>query len=352
MKFPKEIEELNDLLRGRWISGLWNLDHAERQSAPQTRVKPHLWRWHEIHDSLLQAREKIRLASGSVERRVIRLVNPGLPETGMTSHTMLLSLQLIQPGEVAPAHRHTMAAIRFILQGKGAYTNVDGQKMVMQDGDLILTPQWAWHEHAHEGDQPMIWIDGLDVPFVQALHAISFEPYRHGRLPVNEAIDPAIRCGITRPVGETGQPSAPLLHYRWADTYLSLQRLAAIAANPYDGVAIEYVNPVTGGSTLPTLSCWLQMLRPGEQTQAHRHNSTSIYHAFRGSGTTVINGEAFHWEKGDTFIVPLWSWHEHANRSSTEEAILFSMHDLPVLKAFGLYREEHQEQEALKPSCG
>ncbi|HZA52645.1 MAG TPA: cupin domain-containing protein, partial [Candidatus Udaeobacter sp.] len=96
-------------------------------------------------------------------------------------------------------------------------------------------------------------------------------------------------------------------------------------------------------------SCWLQMLRPGEQTKVHRHNSTSIYHAFRGSGTTVINGEAFHWEKGDTFIVPLWSWHEHANRSSTEEAILFSMHDLPVLKAFGLYREEQQEQEALRP---
>ena len=349
MKFPKEIEELNDLLRGRWISGLWNLDHADRQSDPQTRVKAHLWRWHEIHDSLLQAREKIRLANGSVERRVIRLVNPGLPETDMTSHTMLLSLQLIQPGEVAPPHRHTMAAIRFILQGKGAYTNVDGQKMVMEDGDLILTPQWAWHEHAHEGDEPMIWIDGLDVPFVQALHAISFQPYRQGRLPVNEAIDPAIRYGMTRPVGKAGHERTPFLHYRWADSYLSLQRLAASAADPYDGVALEYVNPVTGGSTLPTLSCWLQMLRPGEQTKVHRHNSTSIYHAFRGSGTTVINGEAFHWEKGDTFIVPLWSWHEHANRSSTEEAILFSMHDLPVLKAFGLYREEQQEQEALRP---
>jgi gentisate 1,2-dioxygenase len=311
-------------------------------------VKPHLWKWHAIYDSLLQVREKISVARGSVERRVIRLVNPGMPETEMTSHTMLLSFQLIQPGEVAPAHRHTMAAFRFILQGKGAYTNVDGQKMAMEEGDLILTPQWAWHEHAHEGDEPMIWIDGLDVPFIQSLQVISFEQYRQGRLHVNEAIDPQVYYGMTRPVGDPGQDRMPLLHYRWRDTQPSLQRLARGNGNLYDGVALEYVNPVSGGSTLSTLGCWIQLLRPGERTQAHRHTSTSIYHAFRGSGTTVINGEPFHWEKGDTFIVPLWSWHEHANRSTKEEAILFSMHDLPILKAFGLYREEKREKSAGK----
>ena len=342
MKFGEEIEELNRLLRGRWVSGLWNLDHTERQSDPKTRVQPHLWKWLEIYDSLLQAREKISVASGSVERRVIRLVNPGMPETEMTSHTMLLSFQLIQPGEVAPAHRHTMTAIRFILQGQCAYTNVDGQKMIMEDGDLILTPQWSWHEHAHEGSEPMIWIDGLDVPFIQALQAISFQPYNDGRLPAKEGIAPAAYYGMTRPVGGVGQDHMPLLHYRWQDTYLSLQRLAHDLGSSYDGVALEYINPATGGSTLPTLSCWIQMLRPGERTKAHRHNSTSIYHAFRGSGTTMINGEPFHWGKGDTFIVPLWSWHEHANRSAKEEAILFSMHDLPILRAFGLYREEAQ----------
>jgi len=237
-----------------------------------------------------------------------------------------------------------MAAFRFILQGEGAYTNVDGQKMVMEEGDLILTPQWAWHEHAHEGKEPMVWIDGLDVPFIQSLQVISFQPYRQGRLPVSESIDPGSYYGTTRPVGETDPPSMPFLHYRWRDTYPSLQRLGRGNGNPYDGVALEYINPATGGSTLPTLGCWIQMLRPGEHTKAHRHTSTSIYHAFRGSGTTMINGEPFRWEKGDTFIVPLWSWHEHANRSSKEEAILFSMHDLPILKAFGLYREEAQEK--------
>jgi gentisate 1,2-dioxygenase len=340
MKFPPEVEELNQVLRARWISGLWNLDHAERQSDPRTRVKAHLWKWHEVYDSLLQAREKIPVTSGSVERRVIRLVNPGMAETEMTSHTMLLSFQLIQPGEVAPAHRHTMTAIRFILQGNGAYTNVDAQKMVMEDGDLILTPQWSWHEHAHEGSAPMIWIDGLDVPLIQSLQAISFQPYGRGRLPVNEGIDPQLFYGMTRPVDDAPMQLIPLLHYRWRDTYPALQRLASGSGNAYDGVALEYINPATNGSTLPTLSCRIQMLRPAEHTKSHRHNSTSIYHAFRGNGTTIINGQAFHWEKGDTFVVPLWSWHEHANASENDEAILFSMHDAPVLKAFGLYREE------------
>ena len=343
MQVSKEIEELNDLLRERWVSGLWNLDHTERQSDPKTRVKAHLWKWQEVYDSLLQAREKISVARGSVERRVIRLVNPGMAETEMTSHTMLLSFQLIQPGEVAPAHRHTMAAFRFILQGKGAYTNVDGQKMVMEEGDLILTPQWTWHEHAHEGDEPMVWIDGLNVPFIQSLQVISFQPYRQGRLPVNEGIEPSSYYGMTRPVGEMDAPRMPFLHYRWRDIYPSLQRLSRGSGNPHDGVALEYVNPATSGPTLPTLGCWIQLLRPGEHTKAHRHTSTSIYHAFRGSGTTMINGEPFHWQKGDTFIVPLWSWHEHLNRSTKEEAILFSMHDLPILRAFGLYREEAQE---------
>ena len=161
----------------------------------------------------------------------------------MTSHTMLLSFQLIQPGEVAPGHRHTMAAFRFILQGKGAYTNVDGQKMVMEEGDLILTPQWTWHEHAHEGDEPMVWIDGLDVPFIQSLQVISFQPYREGRLPVNEGTDPQAYYGMTRPVGDTGQDHMPLLHYRWRDTYPSLQRLAHGNGNPHDGVAPGICKP-------------------------------------------------------------------------------------------------------------
>lgn len=340
MDQPKAIQELNNLLKPRWVSGLWNVDHAERPSDPKTRVKAHLWRWNDIYDSLVQAKDKISVTTGSVERRVIRLVNPGMAESEMTSHTILLSFQLIQPGEVAPGHRHTMSAFRFILQGQGGYTNVDGQRMVMESGDLILTPHGCWHEHAHEGNENMVWIDGLDVPFIQALQQISFDPFPQGRLPVKETVEPTAFYAMTRPVHSVFPELPKVLHYHWRDTYESLQKLASAANSSCDGVTLEFVNPQTGGSTFPTMSCRIQMLRPGETTQSHRHTSTSIYHAFRGSGTTVINGQEFKWQKGDTFIVPLWNWHEHANASSREEAILFSMHDEPILRAFGLYREE------------
>jgi 1-hydroxy-2-naphthoate dioxygenase len=145
---------------------------------------------------------------------------------------------------------------------------------------------------------------------------------------------------MVRPVtGDEPAPNPPL-HYRWREIYPALKKLSEGAANPYEGYAMEYVNPLTGGPTLPTMSCWIQLLKPGQRTQAHRHTSTAIYHAFRGEGTTVIDGKPFHWQKGDCFVVPLWHWHEHANTAASDDAILFSMNDAPVLKPFGLYREE------------
>ncbi|MCZ6626389.1 MAG: cupin domain-containing protein [Deltaproteobacteria bacterium] len=340
----KDREELDRLLWQRWMSGIWTVDPAERPREPKTKVKPHLWKWDEVYDGLLQARERIDVGRGSAERRAIRLVNPGLQETVSTTHTMIFTLQILNPGEIAPPHRHSMAALRFILQGKGAYTIVEGEKLVMEPGDLILTPQGTWHEHANEGNEPMIWIDGLDVPLIESLQVVSMEPYEGKGLPPKENRYAASDYGMVRPVAPPKKEVPPPLHYRWRDVYPSLQRRAEVKPHPFDGVALEYVNPLTGGPTLPTLSCWLQMLRPGERTQVHRHTSTTIYHAFRGSGTTIINGEPIHWEKGDTFVVPLWSWHEHANGTNKDEAILFSMHDTPVLKAFGLYREEEQDQ--------
>lgn len=336
----QDLADLEKFLGDRWLSGLWKLDRHERTPDPKTKVVPHLWRWDDVYDSLLQARDRIGIEKGRTERRTIRLVNPGMQHIQMTSHTMLLACQMIQPGEVAPAHRHSMAAIRFIVQGEGAYTVVDGEKLVMAEGDLILTPQWTWHDHGHNGSEPMVWLDGLDVPLIQSLQVISYEPYPKEKQVTHTSQQEASHFGMTRPLRPDDNSAPKPLHYRWADTYRSLQALANTPGDPYDGVALDYVNPLTGGSTLPTLTCRTQMLRPGERTRAHRHNSTSIYHVFRGGGVTVINGKNHAWSKGDTFIVPLWSWHEHANRSGIEEAILFSMHDIPVLEAFGLHRQE------------
>lgn len=333
-------KELDGLLDRRGLSGLWNVKGEDRAAAPKTTVKPWLWKWPDVYDSLLRARDVIGIESGVSERRYIRLVNPGLAERKITAHNMLFGFQLIQPGELAPAHRHTMTAFRFILQGQGAYTNVDGEKMIMEAGDLIRTPQGAWHEHFNDGSEPMIWADGLDVPLIENLQVVSVERRPDARLPIKEGrIDPSL-YGMMRPAGSGRTKLNQPLHYRWQDSYAALQRLADKVPDPYDGVALDYIDPLTGGPTFPTLQCRIQLLRPNESTKRHRHRSTSIYHVFRGSGTTTIDGEPFHWQKGDSFVVPLWSWHGHGNDSAQHEAILFSMHDTPVLNAFGLELEE------------
>ena len=141
----------------------------------------------------------------------------------MTSHTMLLACQMIQPGEVAPAHRHTMAAIRFIVQGQGAYTVVNGEKLDMAEGDLILTPQWTWHDHGHEGSEPMVWLDGLDVPLIQSLQVISYEPYSEEKQATHASEQEASHFGMTRPVRSDDLAAPAPLHYRWEDTYRALQ---------------------------------------------------------------------------------------------------------------------------------
>jgi len=169
VKSPEDRKVLDRLLEERWLSGLWNVQAEERPLDPKTTVKPHIWKWKDVYDGLLLAREAIGIKSGTVERRNIRLVNPGLQDRKLTTHTMLFGFQLIQPGEVAPAHRHTMTAIRFVLKGKGAYTNVEGKKMIMEAGDLILTPQWTWHEHANgSAKDEAILFSMHDTPVLQA----------------------------------------------------------------------------------------------------------------------------------------------------------------------------------------
>lgn len=319
------------------LQGYWSLGLEGLPPYPTTRVEPCLWKWADVHDSLLRAGEAITLEQS--ERRVVRLVNPGLQQRPFATHTLQISFQYVKPGENARAHRHTPAALRFVLQGKGAYTTVNGQRCVMEPGDLILTPKLSWHDHSNESKEPMLWLDGLDFPLIEALHQVMQERYCERRQPVEkdseEAIDevgPALRHGL---------PLVDLFHYKWRDTERALRALARDprGKNHFDGYLLEYKNPSTKGPTMTTMQCAVQLLPANDQTESHRHTSTAIYHVFRGKGATVIGERRFEWEQGDSFVVPVWHVHRHANGSS-EDAILFSMSDAPVLKALDLYREE------------
>jgi len=338
---PAALEEFYADLENDELQGLWRVQTMSRE--PQTVVRPHLWRWETLYRHLLRAGE-VMTTSREAERRVLLLVNPGLRASYASTHTLTACVQMVKPGEVAPAHRHSPTAIRFILRGRGAYTTVEGERLEMHEGDLILTPNWTWHDHGNETATPIIWMDGLDRPLVTALNASFFEAYSTDRQPVTRPAGDSLRrfgAGL-RPRGWHERPLySPQRIYCWEDTYATLSHLARAGdADPYDDVALEYVNPATGGPALPTLGLSIQLLRPGTRTRAHRHTSSAVYHVFRGRGYTVINGQRYDWAQGDFLALPPWAWHEHGNASSSEEAILFALTDVPALGALGLYREE------------
>jgi len=329
---------LNRDMAEKNLGGHWQLGFENYMPYPETSVEPYLWKWEDIYNFLLRAGDVVSLEQA--ERRTIRLVNPGLTERRATTHTIHLSFQYVKPGEFARAHRHSAAAFRFVLKGEGAYTTVNGQQCVMQEGDLILTPQLTWHDHTNNADKPILWLDGLDIPLVQSLHQLTFEPYPESTQPIqNRSEEVAASYSHAR---SAASATAEFFHYKWSETNRVLRALAAEApsADRFDGYLMEYRNPVTGGPTMPTIQCAAQLLLPGQETAAHRHTSTVIYHAFRGKGACFVGERRFNWEQGDSFVVPLWHPHRHLNRSSSDEAILFSMSDAPTLKALDLYREK------------
>ncbi|MBM4298176.1 MAG: cupin domain-containing protein [Deltaproteobacteria bacterium] len=325
-------------MAGKNLSGYWRLGMEGLPSYPMTKVEPCLWKWADVYESLVRAGEVISLENS--QRRVVRLVNPGLDQrNAFATHTIQVSFQYVKPGENARAHRHTPAALRFVVQGGGAYTTVNGQQCMMEPGDLILTPNMTWHDHSNDGSAPVIWLDGLDFPLVTALQQVMQERYTERRQAIeknSEAVMSSLGSSIRH-----GLPLSDFFHYKWRDSEPALRALAKSPStrDRFDGYLLEYRNPVTGGPTMTTIQCAVQLLPAKESTEAHRHTSTVMYHVFRGKGTSEIGEQKFDWQQGDTFVVPLWHAHRHVN-SSSDDAILFSMSDAPALRALELYREE------------
>jgi gentisate 1,2-dioxygenase len=328
-----KLGELDSELEKNQLSGFWKTRVPSHISEA-----PYLWKWETLLDGLMKASETIGIEQA--ERRAIRLVSPHLPIQS-TSHSLQFTFSIVNPGEVARAHRHNMAAIRFVVQGKGAYTAVAGERFPMEEGDLILTPNWSWHDHHNESEDPIIWLDGLDGPLIQSLNVLFFEEYGKEEQPITRATGESLsRLGFARPpkADEAPQRGVPF-RYSWKDTYKALTTMSESERDRHDGTLLRYINPADGGYTYPTMSCEIQLFKSGEKTDMHRHTSTALYHVFRGRGRTAVGEEHLEWQKGDSFVVPLWQWHAHENLAD-EEAILFSINDRPVMEALQLYREE------------
>jgi len=333
----------NDMAQGN-LTPLWRLEANIMPWSPQPKVVPWLWKWSALYDIGERSGALVPVERGG-DRRAIALSNPGLGGAPYATQTLWAAVQWLNGREVAPAHRHTAQALRFIIDGSGSYSTVEGDKVYLERGDLVLNPPWLWHDHGSDSDERAIWMDGLDIPFNNYLDASFFEPSASDVQEVTKLLNETVLkygIGQLRPAWEQKSVDyPPMSAYKWADTERALNNLVdAQAASPFDDVALEYTNPHSGGPVMTTVAAWIQMLRPEAHTQAHRHTGSSVYMVFEGRGASIIGGARFDWEEGDMFVIPSWTWHEHCNLASNERAILFSIHDTPVLRAMKKYREE------------
>ncbi|KDE97294.1 Gentisate 1,2-dioxygenase [uncultured Mycobacterium sp.] len=331
-EFDVELEAAN--LRGQWI---YDEMLESVVGGPKPAGVPFLWRWQDVHAKLQKSCDV--MPESFTARRNLSFINPA---TRGTTHTMNMGMQMLKPGEIAYAHRHTMAALRFAIQGgPGLITVVDGEPCQMDNYDLVLTPRWTWHDHENATAENAVWLDVLDIGLVLGLNVPFYEPYGEKRQPQREHPGEhlADRAGLLRPAWEQVKTANFPFRYPWRDVERQLERMAGVAGSPYDGVVLRYANPVTGGSTMPTLDCWVQLLRPGQRTDAHRHTSSAVYFVVRGEGTAVVDEVELDWGPHDSFVVPNWSTHHFVNRSA-HDAVLFSVNDIPTLKALDLYFEE------------
>jgi gentisate 1,2-dioxygenase len=332
-------EAFHERMHSSHMYGLWELA-SQMTAHPLTKMVPYMWPWSLVEPIVRESSEVIPVGN---ERRALQLFNPGLGGRWATTNTLIAAVQVLLPGEVARAHRHTPTAIRFIMEGSGAYTAVDGERIYMEPGDFILTPSWAWHDHGNDANEAVVWLDGLDIPLVQSLEAMFFQLYEQAQVPVTKPPAQSARLhghASLAPVWVKEKPAAsPLLLYPWTRTHEALMALRDTDGSPHDGVLMEYTHPGTGGHVMPTMACYIQLIRPHERLLAHRHTGGAVYYVAQGEGVTIIDGVEFRWRRGDVFTVPSWTLHEHASTSS-EDAILFSISDQPVLEAMNLFREE------------
>jgi len=336
-----KMDEFNRELAEKNLIGYWSIVRGRGDEyEPQSSFLPCLWKWDDVSSALNKAGDTLGLKDSF--RRFIGFRNPDL-KVG-TTHTMLLGVQLVKPGETAEAHHHTMGAIRFVIRGGGAQTTVNGEPFPMEPGDLITTPSLSWHDHYNGSDQPIVWLDGADGPLLKYLEVGFGKLYDKKQQPHSRPTGySSYELAPARPTWVPSNPTQPPPYrYKWEDTERALKILGEKPGDPCDGLLLRYVNPVTSGPTLPTLSCEIQMLRPGEKTKAHRHTSTAIYHVLNGKGFTVIDDTRYDWATGDSFTVPLWHWHHHGSASG-EASVLFVMNDKPVMTALGFHREEREE---------
>jgi gentisate 1,2-dioxygenase len=338
-----ERREYYQRLQQKHAAPLWEVLGDLIPAQPHPTASPALWRYEEMRALLLEAGRLI--TAKEAERRVLILENPSMPGTSLITQSVYSGLQLVDPGETTPTHRHVTSAIRFVIESEKGYTAVDGERTTMHPGDFVLTPSWTYHDHGNPGDTPVIWLDGLDIPIVNLLGTSFAEGYR--------GTTPGEFQPVTRKEGDaearysegllpleytSSRLATPVFNYSYARSREALDRLYRNGPlHECHGIKMQYANPATGGYPMPTIGAFLQLLPAGFRGAPYRSTDAAVYCVAEGSGSSNIGGVEFEWQKNDVFVVPSWCPVSHESQGG---AVLFSFSDRPVQKVLGLWREE------------
>lgn len=321
------------------MAPLWEVLHALVPTEPRGPVAAAQWRYAAVRDQVMEAGRLI--TAEKAERRVLILENPAMRGRSSITQSLYAGLQLILPGEVAPAHRHTQSALRLVLDGEGAYTAVNGERTTMRRGDFIITPAWTWHDHGNLGDQPVVWLDGLDIPLVQFFDAGFAEKSEVLSQPPTHAEGETLARfgGNMLPVDyeQKAHEPSPLFVYPFQQTRQNLVTVASSAApDPHLAFKMRYVNPATGASPMPTIGAFSQWLPAGFETRAIQSTDGTVLVCLEGSGEAKIGDQVFTFDPNDVMVVPPW---QPLQLRGDKDCVMFSFSDRPVQQALGLWRE-------------
>ncbi len=336
-KISGEREAYYERIAPSNLAPLWEMYQDLITREPATPCVPVLWDYDLLRAHLMESGQLI--TAKEAERRVLVLENPALRGQGCITRSLYAGWQLVLPGEVAPSHRHAQSALRLIMEGSGAYTAVNGERIFMERGDFIITPAWSWHEHGNDTADPVVWLDGLDIPLVQFLNASFIEGHQASEQPPPRPPgDNLARYGNNMtPVGVAGDAAGGLFSYPYARSREALERMRRLEQwDAHHGLKMEFVNPRDGGPAMPTISTFIQLLPRDFSTAPYQSTDGTIYTVVDGSGETTIAGTPFAWKKRDVFVVPSWQPHQHW---AAEDSVLFSFSDRVVQQKLGLWRE-------------
>ena len=317
------------------VSALW-----QRNVYPPRGEQPRLWRWAELEPLLARAVTEAADMQAT-ERRVLTLIQQdvfGADDFVTTTTNLSANYQVLMPGETAPSHRHTMNALRFVAEGAGAVTIVDGKTCPMAERDMILTPSWCWHEHANPGRERVIWLDVLDAPLVKQLDVVRFERERTEAMPPLPADSAFAAAGFVPADTAPGLGHSPMFRYSWAAARLAL---AAAPAAPDGAKLLRYTNLATGGAALNLIDCFLAGLAAGQPTRAYRSTSNAVCFVAEGAGASRIGDARIAWSRNDLFTLPHGHWISH--EAAEGGAVLFVATDREIMRRLDLLADEHAD---------